>query len=52
MVAATVEDGPNRAGNNQRYTQCFGLREDPIHPGGPRCSLSADKTGLTVREDC
>src|SRR6185369_16643819 len=38
-MAAMVDAGPSRAGNNQHATQCFGLRDDPIIPEGrARCS--------------
>ena len=45
---------PSRAGNNQQFTQCFGLRDDPIHPGELRwlfISISTRiRSRLTVRE--
>src|SRR5690349_3237253 len=44
-TAAMVVAGPSRAGNNQHSTQCFGLRDDPIHPGEPR-SLSISITQI------
>src|ERR1043165_2774104 len=52
MAAATVDDGPNRAGNNQHHIQCFGLRDDAIHPGEPRCYsfITSRIRRLTVRE--
>ena len=31
-----MDAGPSRAGNNKHFTQCFGLRDDLIHPGEPR----------------
>ena len=52
MAAAMVDAGPSLAGNNQHFTQCFGLRDDPIHPGDPRCCSFAITTRtrrLTVK---
>src|SRR6185369_4080219 len=44
VVMAAIVAGPNRAGNNRHATQCFGLRDDRVHPGEPRWRLISSTT--------
>src|SRR5689334_7435327 len=51
MAAAMVDAGPSLAGNSQHSTQCFGLRDDPIHPVDQRCLCRRSRGLLMNLED-